>query len=584
MNKIMYISELSVINFRSIEKETFLFNPYSILIGKNNAGKSNIIDALRLLLEGTKKDFTARDFHNSDEDIIFEAKIENAEHFLDLSSEPHKGKIKEDIDEEGCLKVRRVIKSGLDVDKLRVFDLKKGDYGLKTGIENSLKQLLPEVIFIEAVKNPSIEAQGKPTVTLGKIIRQILDRVQKETSEKIEKAFKDANVLLNVVEKKINGKSEEIDNRTEDIKNIESKIKRNLQTVFGDVDVRLKIDFPEVPELLANSRIELFDSGVWTPPELKGQGVQRALYVALLRSLADQLRESDIKEASVKRPFMLLVEEPEIFLHPSVLETMRSAVENISKTNQVVISTHSPNIVSRKTFSNVILIRKLPKQDKKGKTIKLNKNAVKLDEKHEKRICELLGYNRSSKFLFSDKVIVVEGPSDVAYYEALIEKWAGQSLDSLNLAVIESCDKSIAFDCSELLREIGLDAICVLDVDFIWNGAGSFCKKGDYSKFLDGFWKKAKEAGIIKEEKLTDKAKAGELLETDFKKERDDILTQLKERKIWVLSNGEIEDYINSGKGEYMKIAKRIRDGSQKIKDEKDLQQIFKEGVNLQII
>ena len=43
----MYISMLVVKNYKSIKDETFKFNKgINVLVGKNNAGKSNIVSAL----------------------------------------------------------------------------------------------------------------------------------------------------------------------------------------------------------------------------------------------------------------------------------------------------------------------------------------------------------------------------------------------------------------------------------------------------------------------------------------------------------------------------------------------------------
>ena len=47
----MYISELLIMNYRSIEKEKINFKPgKNVLVGKNNSGKSNIVKALDLVL------------------------------------------------------------------------------------------------------------------------------------------------------------------------------------------------------------------------------------------------------------------------------------------------------------------------------------------------------------------------------------------------------------------------------------------------------------------------------------------------------------------------------------------------------
>ncbi len=43
----MQIKSVVVHNFRSIIEETFNFGDYTLLVGANNSGKSNFLDAIR---------------------------------------------------------------------------------------------------------------------------------------------------------------------------------------------------------------------------------------------------------------------------------------------------------------------------------------------------------------------------------------------------------------------------------------------------------------------------------------------------------------------------------------------------------
>ena len=65
----MILEELIVGNFRSIRDETFRFPSLAILIGKNNTGKTNVLEAARILLEGTSKDVSSADFFDPSGDI-----------------------------------------------------------------------------------------------------------------------------------------------------------------------------------------------------------------------------------------------------------------------------------------------------------------------------------------------------------------------------------------------------------------------------------------------------------------------------------------------------------------------------------
>ena len=58
----MKISEITIHNFRSIKHQTFKLYDYSLLIGSNNSGRTNIIDALRMFYEKDIKFKNDRDF------------------------------------------------------------------------------------------------------------------------------------------------------------------------------------------------------------------------------------------------------------------------------------------------------------------------------------------------------------------------------------------------------------------------------------------------------------------------------------------------------------------------------------------
>ena len=54
------LEKIVITNFRSYEKTTITFNGSAILVGKNNAGKSTLIEALKILSTVSRKYKTAR--------------------------------------------------------------------------------------------------------------------------------------------------------------------------------------------------------------------------------------------------------------------------------------------------------------------------------------------------------------------------------------------------------------------------------------------------------------------------------------------------------------------------------------------
>ena len=97
------LSQLTLNNFRSVKEETFRFQSLSVLIGQNNTGKTNVLDAISILLEGTAKDVTQEEFFDRNNDFLIEGKFPGVGEYLDILDPRHRPRIAERIDDEGCI-------------------------------------------------------------------------------------------------------------------------------------------------------------------------------------------------------------------------------------------------------------------------------------------------------------------------------------------------------------------------------------------------------------------------------------------------------------------------------------------------
>lgn len=106
---------------------------------------------------------------------------------------------------------------------------------------------------------------------------------------------------------------------------------------------------PTVYDTLASVDIRLGDA-VTTPLSEKGTGIRGAVLVSMLQYLAEQS----------KRSLVLAVEEPEAFLHPAGQEGIRDQLEDLAMRTDVslVVTTHSPYVISRKSTSQITELRK----------------------------------------------------------------------------------------------------------------------------------------------------------------------------------------------------------------------------------
>ena len=563
MSQVLQLKKLKVLNFRSIKEQEFCFQDFAVLIGKNNCGKSNVLDAVALLLEGTAKSVEEADFFDKAQNIQIDGEFHNAKDFLALCSDKNKVKVEGMIPADGILRLRR--KYGQTIERpsaLLSYDEKGEDKALATGIDAEMKRFLPEVVAIKPLADVSDEATGKTTGTLGKLLGQILESLRDKAQPELDKAFESAKKLLNVVAGK--------DERVQELRDVEADITGLLQETFTETSVRLNVELPDVKRLLADVAVEV-DDGCVTPYFRKGHGLQRSLYLSLLRALAKRVRAG---QAEVRRPVIILFEEPELFLHPSAQEQMREALAQISKQNQVLIATHSPSMVSIQNFGQLVLIQKNREQVEKGQgrlvTVTISKEAQAVPSQDEKDLLHILNLHRASRVFFFRRVLLVEGSSDVHLINAIATRFVG-NLESKDCTIVETGGKEKLLTFKELLEKLGITVSVLADDDFLWRGAGAIFKNdGEYSQFCEAVAKFGKDSKL-RREGLTKDAAA--------KKQAEVLIGKLAKQKVFVLSSGAIEHYVGlseNSKGDFVNAAKEICDGTRKLTEEKELETILK--------
>ncbi|MFE5580026.1 ATP-dependent endonuclease [Kitasatospora sp. NPDC056531] len=131
--------------------------------------------------------------------------------------------------------------------------------------------------------------------------------------------------------------------------------------------------------------------------QLNGSGIRESLRLILDREF--------------ERPDVLLVEEPEVHLHPALEIALMQYLKTISSECQVFLTTHSTNFLDVGSLKNVYLIRK---------EAETSIQRVDVDEA-ESSIPEELGLRLSSLFMF-DRLAFVEGPSDEQILRIFAEK------------------------------------------------------------------------------------------------------------------------------------------------------------------
>lgn len=463
----MIITRIKVENFRSIKNADIKIAPLSCLIGENNSGKSSILQALCVLLESAQ--VKVSDFYDSQKRIRIEATISkisdedmgrlpdnNSDRIRKLVKdgeikivkifpEPGKGKLytsemvpseerfRSDFINNGpkglkpaeleswlsskypeyCehfarpLKVTEIRKKLQAIaGEIPVQGLEPSDEPIPTGIDKSIQPLLPEVIYIPAVKELSDEIKTSESATFGKLIGILFERVEGDLSE-VSERLADIQKYLNVQEGEDGSFT---DDRLSEVKQIERAVEQNLQEAFPETSVRISIPPPELKSLLSSAHL-VIDDGVEGGFKSKGDGLKRSITFAILRAyvtlkIYDKLDSGNLQVA--RRPYVLLFEEPELFLHPTAQKQLFEALSLFSEDNQVIVTTHSTRFYDPGSTGVFIKLAK----DYTFSPPATEVYHVDLRDIRKKDQFQIVCQENNDIAFFSRKVLLVEGDTD----------------------------------------------------------------------------------------------------------------------------------------------------------------------------
>lgn len=181
------------------------------------------------------------------------------------------------------------------------------------------------------------------------------------------------------------------------LSHVADNINRELNDV-GIEDLKASFSFPGagVESMLSRVAFELSDRHK-TAVTRKGQGIQSTALIAALRWVTAEERGAD-------REAIWLLEEPESYLHPELMTTVRGLLKRLGDDSHLVLSTHSlafvPDVAERVVGVDL---------DDEGRTVvRRFSSAVEAGEK----LRAALGVRFSDYYNLSERNVLVEGASD----------------------------------------------------------------------------------------------------------------------------------------------------------------------------
>ena len=541
----MYLRYIQIVNYKNLKKVRFEFNKgANTVIGENDAGKSNAMTALRILLDNeyfyNRKLLKESDFSRSlgdwrghwiiisaffDEitDIDREHEIcaeispeeENA-NFLSsfircentkygtvtLFIRPNKTTRKA-LHNAGSLEDFNQIRSGVKISDYEFY------YTSRSQADFTDSKTYESIVGnIDKGKYSDPDNEDANVIGAKADILDIWQHISLCYIDALRDAESELRKPRNPIKRVFDAVYDEI--RDEDIEIIQSKIRdlnhslseipqisdmgseinNKLQNIVGlvyspeiNIESRLKEDISSIARYLSvtTNRKENV--------EQLGLGHLNILYIALKLVEFDVNRNHEILN-------IMVVEEPEAHIHTHIQKSLFDGLQLIKNYTQVIMTTHSTHIADVSNIQNVNIMKVHNKvsavmRPTNGLDIFGKKKLSLKDISLSKSLERYLDAKRSV-LLFSKGVILVEGDAEEIMIPAMVKKSFGISLDELGIGLINIGSVSFEYIAS-VFGEERLMRYCsiVTDLDAAVHG----CKKGR---------KQASDRGISRKWKLDD--------------------------------------------------------------------------------
>ena len=385
----MRLASFTVTNFRSITRARKInMGPITVLIGPNNEGKSNIVRALAIGLAVLEK---------IDRYAVLHAQILHAPH----SDDPTKTFAwardypvhRQERFPGGQTKIQL---------EFELTDSELSDFQERTG--SRINRRLPiEIALGDNTLGVTVLKQGPHSKKINRQVTRIAAFVCQRLVFQIIPAVRTADSARDIVNRIVARELGELEHDDrfrrllDDIENLQRPI---LDRIANGIRETLSGFLPLIEEVtlepkrdarirtLRTSTDVIINDGTRTSLKDKGDGVQSLVALGMMRH-ASQLRAGS-------QAVVLALEEPESHLHPDAIHSLRRVIEELSRDQQILITTHSPLFVYPSQASANIIVNRNQASAAKSVT----------------EIRSALGVRAYDSLLHAEVVLVVEGTGD----------------------------------------------------------------------------------------------------------------------------------------------------------------------------
>lgn len=411
----MRIIELEIQNFKSIRQLHIAgIENALILVGKNNTGKTAVLDAIRAV--HGQYEIQDEDFLEDYPNIEIEVSLELDED--DLRCMQQEGIVSpyrryESWYKDFCEKLPSYQGGTLTFTFIanRAGKIRYGDGYQKNN--SYIPQILPKVYYIDVQRNLSQFQENILMLQEDELLKQMrsgccmFDRAKKcnhcfscigllyqKTTEEMN-AFETAKLLdYKLYQLNLDAFSQQVND--------------NFRKNGGNEQIFYSMNRDIEKMLSVTAEVYNAKQEKYKPVDCMGKGMRSIYMLSLLETY---------EEKSRKNADIIMVEDPEIFLHPKLQKVSGDILYRLSKGNQVIFSTHSPNLLAN--FSSRQIRQMVQGEDGYSEICEKTDISAVLDD---------LGYS-ANDLMNVNFVFIVEGKQDKTRLPLLLKKYYAETYD-----------------------------------------------------------------------------------------------------------------------------------------------------------
>lgn len=471
----MYIKRIKIKGFRNFVENTIDFHEgINVLIGHNNSGKSNLLRALQLVLEPhcRNRRLFASDFsHNVGADVLkahapkveiavilgkskddelpddlpmvakwltkladdYEAQLTYVFSLQDGKKNEYLEAVK-DVDEEK--EIWKIIEKKFI--RYYVYALWAGDmaHPVKPESENIDKF---DFQFLGALRNVEDDLFSSRSQLLHEVLSFFIDHEIK-SDKKLSDDDKKTQIEAKECEtgEKAGDLIEILKQRLQAGKDKMLEYAKNTGASFNGAEPDFSGEFSNYDLFNALRLIVKYQTGFDIPIQNNGLGYNNLIFISLLLAKMQADTDGQYLGSSAKQFPVLLIEEPEAHLHPSMqykfLKFLKENHEKYHRARQIFVTTHSTQITSALQLDDMICLH----SETPGKVSVCYPGRVFANDADgdtsKKNVQRFLDATKSD-MLFASKIIMVEGLAEELLLP-IMANYNDQSLEDKHVAIV----------------------------------------------------------------------------------------------------------------------------------------------------